>query len=301
MNRPPLRQHAARAARAPAPPRRGSSFAAPGARSGRARVEDWHRARRDPDFAEERQLWARGFRFVAGVDEVGRGCLAGPVAAGAVILPRDWMPRGLRDSKLLTAEDRERLDVEIRAHAVAWAIAFVEPAVIDRINILQATLLATQLAAGRLAVRPDALLLDAVSLPEVRIEQRVMPSADRLCASVAAASVIAKVARDRLMTRLAIDYPGYDLASNKGYAAPEHRAGLAGLGPTPIHRRSFELSGGAVQTELWSEDSAAGVRPGDDGEPLEAPEPTGAGPATDDASASGLDNGGAPGDVPTDT
>lgn len=269
MTRPPLRQRTARPVRAAAPVRRGSSFAAPGAPSGRARVEDWHRARRDPDFTEERHLWARGFRFVAGVDEVGRGCLAGPVAAGAVILPRDWMPRGLRDSKLLTPEDRARLDVEIRAHAVAWAVAFVEPAVIDRINILQATLLATQLAASRLGVRPDALLLDAVSLPEVRIEQRVMPSADRLCASVAAASVVAKVARDRLMTQLALDYPGYDLASNKGYAAPEHRAGLAGLGPSPIHRLSFELSAGGIQTELWGERSAGVARPGDDVGPLD--------------------------------
>ncbi len=137
-----------------------------------------------------------------GIDEVGRGCLAGPVTAAAVILPPDWQPRGLRDSKLLKPEERRRLDVEIRRHAVAWSIAFVSPELIDRINILQATLLASTLAAARLPIRPDALLLDAVSLPEVRVHQRVLVSADRLCASVAAASVIAKVARDRLMEEL---------------------------------------------------------------------------------------------------
>jgi len=221
-------------------------------------IAAWHRQRLDPDFTEERILWSRGYRHVAGIDEVGRGCLAGPVTAAAVILPPDWLPRGLRDSKLLKPEDRRCLDIEIRAHAVAWSIAFVGPELIDRINILQATLLASTLAAARLPIRPDALLLDAVALPEVPVHQRVLVSADRLCASVAAASVIAKVARDALMQEYDALYPGYDLARNKGYAAPEHRAGIAGLGLCPIHRLSFAPCREREQMGLW-EDAAAGV------------------------------------------
>jgi ribonuclease HII len=232
--------------------RRGSSFVALGARSGRATAAPWHRLRLDPDFVEERDLWDRGCRFVAGVDEVGRGCLAGPVFAGAVILPPDWIPRGLRDSKMLKLEDRERLAAEIASQAVAWAVAAVEPAVIDRINILQATLLATHVAAARLPVRPDALLLDGtLHLVDISLPQRVIVDGDRLCASIAAASVMAKVARDRLMVELDGRYPGYDLAHNKGYAAPEHRAGLRALGTTPIHRLTFASCAEVEQTSLW--------------------------------------------------
>jgi ribonuclease HII len=243
---------------APSSARRGSSVSAPGSADGRLKIETWHRARLDPDFAEERILWSRGHRFVAGIDEVGRGCLAGPVAAAAVILPPDWLPRGLRDSKLMKPEDRRRLDLQIREHAVAWSIAFVSAELIDRINILQATLLASTLAAARLPVRPDALLLDAVSLPEVPVHQRVLVSADRLCASVAAASVIAKVARDRLMEEYDVLYPGYELARNKGYAAPEHRAGLDLLGLSPIHRLSFAPCRNRQQMALW-EDAEPGA------------------------------------------
>jgi ribonuclease HII len=136
---------------------------------------------------------------------------------------------------------------------VAWAIAFVSPQLIDRINILQATLLASTLAAARLPIRPDALLLDAVALPEVRLHQRVLVSADRLCASVAAASVIAKVARDSLMEEYDLLYPGYNLAGNKGYAAPEHLAGLAELGLSPIHRLSFAPCRNRDQMGLWED------------------------------------------------
>jgi ribonuclease HII len=217
---------------------------------------------------EERVLWERGYRHVAGIDEVGRGCLAGPVTAVAVILPPDWKPRGLRDSKLLKPEDRRRLDAEIREHALAWSIAFVSAELIDRINILQATLLAQTLAAARLSIRPDALLLDAVTLPEVPIHQRVLVSADRLCASVAAASVVAKVARDALMEEMDSIYPGYDLASNKGYAAPEHRAGLEALGLCPIHRVSFAPCRDRQQMSLWDTEAASGKSPcGDAVEP----------------------------------
>jgi ribonuclease HII len=240
----------------PSAARRGPTVSAPGSAGGRLEIAAWHKARLDPDFAEERILWARGYRHVAGIDEVGRGCLAGPVTSAAVILPPDWLPRGLRDSKLMKPEDRRRLDIEIREHALAWSIAFVGPELIDRINILQATLLASTLAAARLPIRPDALLLDAVSLPEVRVHQRVLVSADRLCASVAAASVIAKVARDRLMAEYDEMYPGYDLASNKGYAAPEHRAGIDLLGLSPIHRLSFAPCRNRQQMALW-DDAAA--------------------------------------------
>ena len=242
--------------RSPTATRRGPTVFAPGAPAGRFEVAAWHYERLDPDFAEERILWSRGYRHVAGIDEVGRGCLAGPVTAAAVILPPNWKPRGLRDSKLLKPEERRRLDVEIRSRALAWAIAFVSPELIDRINILQATLLASQLAAARLPIRADALLLDAVALPELKIHQRVLVSADRLCASVAAASVIAKVARDRLMEEMDLLYPGYDLARNKGYAAPEHRAGLDALGLTPIHRLSFAPCRNREQMSLW-DDAAA--------------------------------------------
>jgi len=256
--------------RSPLAVRRGPTVFAPGAPGGRYEVAVWHRQRLDPDFAEERILWSRGYRHVAGIDEVGRGCLAGPVAAGAVILPPNWQPRGLRDSKMLKPEERRRLDIEIRARAVAWSIAFVGPELIDRINILQATLLASTLAAARLPIRPDALLLDAVSLPELRVHQRVLVSADRLCASVAAASVIAKVARDRLMEELDALYPGYDLARNKGYAAPEHRAGLVALGLTPIHRLSFAPCRDREQMGLWDDVSAGDADPDLAGEQADA-------------------------------
>lgn len=212
--------------------------------------------RLDPDDAEERTLRRMGARAIAGVDEVGRGCLAGPVVAAAVILPAGWIPAGVRDSKLLKAADRERLDAEIRGRAVAWAIGVVEPALIDRMNILRATVLASQLAVARLAVRPDALLLDALEIAHLCVVQRSLVDADRLCASVAAASVVAKVARDRMMDRYDTDYPGYGFARNRGYAAPEHRAGLRSLGPTPIHRRTFLRSGPADdirQVRLWDE------------------------------------------------
>ena len=244
---------------APSAARRGPTVSAPGAAGGRLGVGPWHRQRLDPDFAEERILWQRGYRHVAGIDEVGRGCLAGPVTAAAVILPPNWKPRGLRDSKMLDPETRARLAAEIRDRAVSWAVAFVEPELIDRINILQATLLASQLAAARLNVRPDALLLDAVALPELGIHQRVLVSADRLCASVAAASVVAKVARDTLMAQLGDLYPGYDLARNKGYAAPEHRAGLKALGLCPIHRLSFAPCRNRQQMTLWEDAAVAAV------------------------------------------
>jgi len=259
-------------ARSPSATRRGPTVFAPGAPTGRFEVARWQSVRLDPDFTEERILWSRGYRHVAGIDEVGRGCLAGPVAAAAVILPPDWLPRGLRDSKMLKPEVRRRLDIEIRSNAVAWAVAFVSPDLIDRINILQATLLASELAAARLPIRPDALLLDAVVLPEIGIHQRTLVGADRLCASVAAASVVAKVARDRLMEEFDAIYPGYDLARNKGYAAPEHRAGLAALGLCPIHRLSFAPCRDREQMALWDDGPAGADVDADESGELPEPE-----------------------------
>jgi ribonuclease HII len=267
-----------------APRRRHATFAAAGALSGRATVAPWHRLRLDPDLVEERDLHDRGYRLVAGVDEVGRGCLAGPVVVGAVILPLGWKPDGLRDSKMLKPEDRERLADEIVRTALSWSLAAVEPAVIDRINILQATLLAVGLATARLPVRPDALLLDGtLHLTDVTVHQRVVIDGDRLCVSIAAASIVAKVFRDRLMVELDGQYPGYDLASNKGYAAPEHRAGLRALGTAPVHRLSFASCADVEQTTLWE-----AVGPGlageggepDDPDALEALEAIGAAGAT---------------------
>jgi ribonuclease HII len=223
-----------------------------GSPSGRSTTASWHAPRRAPDLTEERVLWARGIRHVAGIDEVGRGCLAGPVAAAAVILAADRVPAGLRDSKALTADDRSRLAAEIRHEAVAWAVAYVSPVVIDRINILQATLLASQLAASRLAVRPDAVLLDgSLVFAGLPLQQRVLVDADRLCVSVAAASIVAKVERDALMASLDERYPGYGLAVNKGYAAPEHREALARLGPSPVHRRTFASVSAVEQLDLF--------------------------------------------------
>jgi ribonuclease HII len=219
--------------------RRGHSYACLYALDGRAPIPRWATPRRDPDWAEEAALWRRGYRFVAGIDEVGRGCLAGPVVAAAVILPPGWAPAGLRDSKLLDAAARERLAAEIRDGAIAWGLGKVEPQLIDGTNILEATLLASQLAAARLPVRPDALLLDALRLPDIELHQRTLPGADRLCVSVAAASVVAKTYRDALMVGYDARFPGYGFAAHKGYASPEHRSALERLGPCAIHRRSF--------------------------------------------------------------
>ncbi len=224
---------------------------------GRTPVAPGLRLRLDPDYTEERILWGRGYRHVAGVDEVGRGCLAGPVVAAAVILPRGWLPDGLRDSKLLDAPTRERLSLEIRGRAISWAIAEVDAPLIDRINILQATYLVTMLAAARLHVRPDALVLDALCFPELSVAQRMLVDADRLSVSVAAASVIAKVHRDRRMTEYEAIYPGYGFASHKGYTCPEHRAGIDRLGLTPLHRRSFAPCAQPAEADsipIWTEE-----------------------------------------------
>jgi len=187
----------------------------------------------------ERELRARGFHAVAGVDEVGRGSLFGPVFAGAVILSEDRPVRGLNDSKLLEAERREVLAERIRERAVAWAVAAVDAGTIDYINIYQASRLAMRIAVSRLNPPPDFLLIDAVAL-DYPLPQRPLIKGDARCHAIAAASIIAKVHRDACMRVWDEIFPGYGLASHKGYSTPEHYEALAKYGPTPLHRLSFE-------------------------------------------------------------
>jgi ribonuclease HII len=187
----------------------------------------------------ERELRARGYLCVAGVDEVGRGALFGPVVAGAVILSPERPVRGLNDSKLLEPERRETLAERIRARAVAWAVAAVDAATIDWINIYQASRLAMRLAVGRLQPVPDFLLIDAVPL-EVQVPQRALIKGDARCHAIAAASIVAKVHRDECMRVWDKVFPEYGLASHKGYSTPEHLRALERFGSTPLHRLSFE-------------------------------------------------------------
>ncbi|WP_423820780.1 ribonuclease HII [Salinisphaera sp. SPP-AMP-43] len=191
--------------------------------------------------------------LVAGVDEVGRGPLAGPVVAAAVIMPARPLPQGLTDSKALTAEQRERLDAKVRARAIAWAIAEASVAEIDQHNILGATMLAMQRAVAALALRPCAVWVDGNRAPMLGLPVRTVVGGDGSVPAISAASVIAKVARDRQMVELDAAYPGYGLAAHKGYGTPAHRTALAELGPTPIHRHSFApvaRAAAATQTSL---------------------------------------------------
>ena len=178
-------------------------------------------------------------QYICGIDEVGRGPLAGPVVAGAVILPKDETILYLNDSKKLSEKKREMLYEEIMEKAVATGIGMVSSARIDEINILQATYEAMRMAIANLKVRPDILLNDAVTIPEVDIPQVPIVKGDAKSVSIAAASIIAKVTRDRLMVEYDKLIPGYDFASNKGYGTKAHIAGLKELGPSPIHRQTF--------------------------------------------------------------
>ena len=178
-------------------------------------------------------------RYICGIDEVGRGPLAGPVVAGAVILPKDNPILYLNDSKKLSAKKRELLYDEIMEKAVAAGIGIAGPQRIDEINILQATYEAMRMAIADLKVRPDILLNDAVTIPEVDIPQVPIIKGDAKSVSIAAASIIAKVTRDRLMVEYEQVLPGYDFANNKGYGTKAHIAGLKELGPSPIHRATF--------------------------------------------------------------
>lgn len=187
----------------------------------------------------ERDLRARGFRFIAGADEVGRGSLFGAVVAGAVILSPDKPIRGLDDSKQIEPERREVLAERIRERALAWAVAAVDAATIDRINIYEASRLAMKMAVGELNPAADFVLVDAVPL-ELPLPQQPLVQGDERCHAIAAASIIAKVYRDQMMREWDRFYPEYGLRNHKGYQAPEHMAAIKKHGPTPLHRFSFE-------------------------------------------------------------
>ena len=194
-----------------------------------------------PTWRTEKAFWREGHLRVAGVDEVGRGPLAGPVVAGAVVLPQSrakWV-RALRDSKMLTAAAREELAAEIRERA-DWGIGIVSPQVIDQINILRATRLAMRRAVLALSMQPDALIVDGREVVYCAIEQRAVIDGDVHCISVSAASIVAKVARDALMRDYELTFPGYGFYENKGYATPEHRSALKAIGPSTLHRLTWQ-------------------------------------------------------------
>lgn len=187
----------------------------------------------------EDSLYDRGFQTLCGIDEAGRGPLAGPVCAAACILPRDLEIPGLNDSKQLSAKKREALYAEITERALAWAVCMVDEKRIDEINILQATFEAMRGALGGLSVRPDFCLVDGNRDPKLGIPTQTVVKGDARCATVAAASILAKVSRDRLMTELDAVYPEYGFAIHKGYGTKAHYAALDRYGLCPIHRRSF--------------------------------------------------------------
>ena len=196
-----------------------------------------------PSFAEERILEAQGYHYIAGIDEVGRGALAGPVVAAAVILPHHidapWLSL-VKDSKQLSPAKRELLFHHIHRIAVAIGIGLAGCEVIDARGIIKATQLAMKLAIDQLSPPPETLLIDYMRLPEVKLPQKGITNGDSLCFSIACASIIAKVTRDHLMMELDRAYPGYELAHHKGYGTKEHLACLYRLRPSPIHRQSFK-------------------------------------------------------------
>ena len=188
---------------------------------------------------EEKKLWQQGFLMLAGIDEAGRGPLAGPVVAAACILPVRFDLPGLNDSKMLTESKREKLYSQIQAQAIDYALGSAEPAEIDALNILQATKLAMKRAIEGLKVRPHYLMIDALTLPTVKLPQLALIGGDLISATIAAASILAKVTRDRLMVEIDTLYPEYAFSKNKGYGTSEHMQVLRRLGPCPLHRRSF--------------------------------------------------------------
>lgn len=195
-----------------------------------------------PTFTEEKRLLEQGFQLIAGIDEVGRGCLAGPVVAAAVILPSKIKSRWLkqvRDSKVLNASKREELSYYIRGEAIAVGIGSIENTVIDTRGIVFATHAAMKMAIKQLFPAPEALLIDYLVLPGIKLPQKGVIDGDSLCLSIACASIVAKVNRDHLMAELDKAYPGYGLAEHKGYGTAEHMRCLLEKGPSVIHRKSF--------------------------------------------------------------
>jgi ribonuclease HII len=202
----------------------------------------------------ERAARKLGATRIAGCDEVGRGPMFGPVVAAAVMLPKNWKLAGLTDSKKLSEKKRNEYEPAIRATALCWAVAAVDVETIDRINIRRASLLAMRLAVEQLTEMPDYLLIDGCDTIEWDCPQQSVIQGDSISLSIAAASVLAKVHRDRMLVELDSQFPGYGLASHKGYCCPEHFAALAKLGPTPLHRKSFSP---VAQTMLDFSDSFA--------------------------------------------
>ncbi len=197
-----------------------------------------------PDLSEELDMVGQGLRLVAGLDEAGRGALAGPVVAGAVILPLDSPTLeidldGVRDSKALTPAQRELAYATIRKAVLAVGVGVIPADYIDRFGIVTATRAAMREAISELEVSPDALLIDYLTLPDCPLPQRSFPKGESRSLSIAAASVVAKVTRDRIMIALEQDHPGYGFARHKGYGTPQHLQAIAQLGPSPVHRLSF--------------------------------------------------------------
>jgi ribonuclease HII len=208
---------------------------------------------RTPSFIEERLLEAEGYRYIAGIDEVGRGALAGPVVAAAVVLPGNinssWL--GLvKDSKQLSPARRELLFHHIHETAIAIGIGSVNCEIVDTRGIVRATRLAMKLAVEQLSPPAEALLIDYMRLPEVRLPQKGLTGGDSMCFCIACASIVAKVTRDRLMTEMDSTYPDYGFARHKGYGTKEHLACLSRLGPSAIHRRSFKPVRDMIQNVL---------------------------------------------------
>ncbi len=214
-----------------------------------------------PDLSEEFALHATGYARVAGLDEAGRGAWGGPVCAAAVVLPLDQtdlldLLAGVRDSKQLSPARREALLPRILKVAEAVGVGWATPSEVDEMGIAPATRQAMARAVGRLDGQVDALLVDYVRLPEINLPQRALPKADVHCLSVAAASIVAKVTRDRLMVALDEDLPGYGFARHKGYGTRQHREALARLGPSPIHRMSWRPMCGIINAEFADQDLA---------------------------------------------
>jgi len=207
-----------------------------------------------PTMQEEQLLLAKGYRFIAGIDEAGRGALAGPVAAAAVVLPAGadfpWLAQ-VHDSKLLSPRQREALYPCIKRDALAVGVAMVSPQDIDNMGILPATLLAMRMAAAQLAPQADFLLIDGTQAPHSKLPRKTIVRGDRLCLSIACASIVAKVTRDNLMCELDRQYPGYGLAQHKGYGTEQHLSCLRQLGACRIHRHSFA----PMKTPLFADGS----------------------------------------------
>ena len=209
--------------------------------------------RSDRLLAFDQECSRNGTQLLAGVDEAGRGCWAGPVVAAAVILPVGWCPSGLDDSKRLPASRREALALEIRERAVAWAACAVGARIIERDNILAATMQAMARSVNRLDPAPDLVLVDGLQTPDIPHEARPLIKGDATSAAVAAASILAKTFRDRVMTVWDRRYPEYGFASHKGYGAAVHREALHKHGPCPLHRRTYRPIAELNQATLWNE------------------------------------------------